>query len=274
MKKATTGVNLDRLGVVMAMTMLSFSLTRIIPASADTQSFSIMGFEIGLTLNLKTLISLITAAMAAVGCDWLVRSHPNFAENQAKGLLGFQHIIAPVFLAFVISVTLNQTLTGIYWWIVFALGGVFFSMILIAEYTIIDNRSQSHPLASMGLVGLSFALFLVMGIATRSLGIRLYLEVIICLISSAMVTSRMFFIRLNGQLPIFWTLVVSLIMAQITAGLHYVGLQPIQFGLLLTGMLYAMDSLICGIVEKKERFALYFEPFAMIFITVIFSILF
>ena len=272
MKKITTGMNLDRLGVVMAMTMLAFSLTWIIPVSADKQSFTILGFQIGLTLNLKTLISVITALMAAVGCDWFVRSHPKFYENQAKGLLGYQHIIAPVFLAFVISVTLNQALTGIYWWIVFALGGILFSLILIAEYAIIDNRSEDHPLAAMGLVGLTFALFLIMSIATRSLQIRLYLEVIICLISSAMVATRMFFIRLKGQLPVFWTLVVSLVMAQIAAGLHYVVLQPIKIGLILTGILYAMVSLICGVVEKKERFSLFFEPFAMIFLIVIISI--
>lgn len=256
----------------MAMTMLAFSLTRIIPFSINSPSFAILGFELGFKVNLKTLISLITATLAAVGCDWLVRSHPKFPENQGKNLLGYQHIIAPVFLAFVISVTLNQTLTGIYWWIVFALGGILFSMILLAEYTIIDNRSQDHPLAAMGLVALSFALFLIMVIATKSLRIRLYIEVIICLISSAMVTSRVFFIRLRGQLPVSWTLAVSLIMAQIAAGLHYVGLQPIQFGLLLTGILYAMISLICGIIEKKERFLLYLEPFTMFFIIVIISI--
>jgi len=272
MKKIPTDVNIDRLGVVMAMTMLAFSLTRIIPVSIDTPSFIILGFETSLKLNLKTLISLITAILAAVGCDWLIRSHPNFPENKAKRLLAYQHIIAPVFLAFVISVTLNQTITGIYWWIVFALGGILFSMILLAEYTIIDNRSLDHPLATMGLVALSFALFLIMVIATKSLQIRLYLEVVICLVSSAMVSSRVFFIRLKGKLPVSWTLAVSLIIAQIAAGLHYVGFKPIQFGLLLTGILYAMVSLICGIVEKKERFLLFLEPFTIFLIIVIISI--
>jgi hypothetical protein len=269
MKKINTGVNLDRLGVVMAMTMLAFSLTRIVPVSADPQSLIIFGIKISLTLNLRTLISLITALLAAVGCDWLVRSHPNFSENQAKGLLGFQHTIAPVFLAFVISVTLNQTLADKYWWTVFALGGVLLSLILIAEFAIIDNQSHDHPLASMAVVALTFTLFLILSIATRSLGTRLYLEVIICLISSAMVSTRTFFIRLKGQFPVIWILIVSLIMAQLTAGLHYIGLEPIQYGLLLTGILYAMVSLVCGVVKKKERFALFLEPFAMITILVI-----
>jgi hypothetical protein len=269
MKRITTGVNLDRLGVVMAMTMLAFSLTRIIPVAADPNSFIIFGIKISLTLNLRTLISMITAILAAVGCDWLVRSHPKFSENHAKGVLGFQHTIAPVFLAFVISVTLNQTLADKYWWTVFALGGVLFSLILMAEFTVIDNRSHDHPLASMALVALAFALFLILSIATRSLGIRLYLEVIICLISSAMVSTRTFFIRLKGQFPAIWILIISLIMAQISAGLHYLGLEPIQYGLLLTGILYAMVSLVCGIVAKKERFALLLEPVAMITILVI-----
>jgi len=260
---------MDRLSVVMAMTMLAFSLTRIIPVTANSQFLKIFGIEIGLTLNLRTLISLITSILAAVGCDWLVRSHPNFGDNQAKGLLGFQHMIAPIFLAFVISVTLNQSLPDIYWWAVFALGGVLFCMILIAEYTIIDNRSHDHPIASMGLVALTFALFLIMSISTKSLGIRLYLEVIICFISSAMVSSRIFFIRLRGQFPGIWILIVSVIMAQIAAGLHYIGLQPIQHGLLLSGILYAMVSLIGGIIAKKERLSLFLEPLAMITLMVI-----
>lgn len=270
MEKEKTGLDIDRLGIIMATTMLAFSLTRVIPVADQALEYGILGIRIPINFNIKTLISIITGLLAAVGSDWIIRSHPDFKEPSNNRFLNYQHLIVPVFSAFVISITLNQALGILEWWIIFALGSIFFGLTLFSEYTIIDQENR-HPFSSIGLVALTFALFVILTIAIRSLGSRVYLEMAIVFIGSFMVSLRVSNIRLQGQTPLEWIIIISVIMAQLAGGLHYISLNPTQFGLVLAGILYAMVSLVCGLKQRKQKLSLLLEPFLMMLVLGIFS---
>ena len=263
MESSHSPFNLERLSVVLATTMLAFSLTRFIPTTDFPFSFNFFSIVFELKFNIGSLLSFVTALMAAVGSHWIVPVQPN-EPGKRNGLRTYQHIIIPLFFALVISITLNQSLENQYWWVVFGLGSLFFGLILWAEYLVKTSIGPRYSLASVGLIALSFALLMILNVALRTNATRLFLELPILAMSIWMVTTRMISLRLNGKFLPRWSLIIVLFFVQIAAALHYMDVSPLQYGLLITGGLYAGISLVCGLAEERKRVGLYLEPVSML----------
>ena len=272
MESPHSPINLERLSVVLATTMLAFSLTRFVPISDLPFSFTLFSSVFELKFNIGSLLSLVTALLAAVGSHWIVTAQPTESAKR-NGLRAFQHIIIPLFFALVISITLNRSLENQYWWVAFGLGSLFFGLILWAEYLVKTSIGPRYSLASVGLIALSFALLMILNVALRTNATRLYLELPILAMSIWMVTTRMISLRLNGKFLPRWSLIIVLFLLQIAAALHYLDISPLQYGFLITGGLYAGISLVCGLVEEKKRVGLYLEPVFMLAIIIILFLL-
>ena len=256
--------DISRLSVIMATITLSLSLTRVIPENANILSLNLFGFFIDLNFDFGSVIAIFTAIMSAAGSHWLVLSHPSQNTLSSKWYSYVRHWIIPVFTAFVITTTLNVMARGNAWWVVFGLGSFLLMMVMIAEYNIVDISNINHPIASVGLIALSFTLYLILAIAIRTADTRLYIGLPVLVLAAGLVCSRTMYLRLHGKWLLEWVAVITLVMSQLIIGFHYLPLKPIQFGIFSLGILYALTSLFCALYEKRERFALLAEPLSML----------
>lgn len=248
----------------MATITLAFSLTRILPEK-ETVFMLRFGFaEFALVFNSGTLVALFTAALAASGSQWIISEHPYLQVRSGKWYEIVSHWIIPIFTSFVVSITLNQMTKGNEWWILFGLGAFLLGLVFIAEYNVADASDVNHPLASVGLISLSFSLFLILTIAVRAANLRLYLTLPILAFAVFMMTLRTMYLRLHGGWKLEMTSIVVLISLMLVAGLHYLPISPIRYGLWVTAIFYAITSLFCGLDEKREAPSIYIEPLSML----------
>ena len=108
--------------------------------------------------------------MAAAGMDWILNDHPH---RKDKNL--FPHLILPALTAAAIGFPLGLLKPGAEWWIILGLGSLLIVLVLLSEYISLEPTDIRYPLALMVLSGTSYSLLLILSIALRSAGIRLYL---------------------------------------------------------------------------------------------------
>ncbi len=269
MRSRDTLPEINRLAIVAAAIMLAFALTQLVSFPAQKFSFNFLGIIIAFFLDFSTIITLLTAGLAATGMDWLIHSHQKAEEYQSRWIF-LRHWIIPVLTTFVIGVALNTFAGTPLWWVSFVLGSLLLMAVFVAEYNVVAVDEVQHPLASVVLTGLSFALYLLLAIALFSANIRLYLRLPILAIGAMMVISRSLYLRLAKWYPL-WAIVCSLIVSEVAVGFHYLPLSPTQFGLLLVGLAYALTSLVTGMIESRVGMAFWAEPVVMLTIMVIVS---
>ncbi len=262
--------DINRFSVVAAVIMLAFALTRWVSFPAQAFSFSVFGIFLAFVLDFNTIIIVLTAALAAAGMDWLLQSDPNLKEQQ-RPFYSVRHWIVPVLTTLVIGVALNSFPAEGVWWVVFLLGSVLLMAVMIAEYHVVDVQTDQHPLATVGLTGLSFALYLLLAVAVFASDLRLYVRLPLIALSGMMVVLRSLYLRV-GVWHYDWAFVVAVMIAELAVGLNYLPISPVQYGLILVGFAYALTSLVSGIKEARHGWSLWLEPVLMLFVLLVISI--
>lgn len=258
--------SIDHLSVVTATILLAYALTAFINFPTRTYDLQLPGFLLTININFMTIISVVVALLAAAGVDWLIGAHPGL-----EGGRRFHHWLIPAFTALVISVPLNNLQISASWWAVLSLGGLLLTAVMIAEYISVDPGDLRFPIARMSLSAMSYALFLVLLIAVRGSGLRLYTVLFAILPAAAVVTAKTLHLRLGGW-NLAWTAGISIVVTQIATGLFYLPLRPIQFGLVLIGIIYALINLAGGIEEKRPFNLIWIEPTLLIVIFIALAI--
>jgi hypothetical protein len=245
----------NRVGVLAAVVLLTYALTRLVNAPEFTLAIQFPGFYFSYALTLGTAMTLMAAGLTASGMDWLLRSHP---AAPGKSLL--EHWLLPALTAFIIGVLLDSLPAGSVWWAAFAVGGGLLISVFLAEYVAVDPGAPLYALASAGLTALSYALFLLFVIALRLAGVRLFLSMPALFIAAGLVTLRTLHLRIGGRWEFPWAVGVGLVSAQLAAGLHYWPLSPLQLGLVLLGPLYGLTSLAYGLSQDVPIRSALIEP--------------
>jgi hypothetical protein len=247
--------DINRFSVVMAMILIAYSLTAVISFPAKSLTLQLPGFLFELNLNFVTLVSILVAALATAGCDWIISDHPIFEEKTR-----WRHWFIPALTAMVIGVPLNILEVSPAWWGVFALGGLLLSMVMVSEYISVDPGDNRSPLAIISLTAVSLALFLTLTIALRGSGSRLYLVLAALAPAGFMVSARSLMLRTSTGLISPWAIGISIVLTGISAGIYYLPLKPIQFGLILTGLLFALIILAGNIEDHRQNQGIWLEP--------------
>jgi len=262
--------DVNRLSVLAAMILLAYAVTRFIDAPTRQIALQLPGFYLEINLNFLTIVSVLAAALAAAGMDWLIRDHPAFTEPNHPRVENqrttFQHWIVPALTAWVIGVPLGYLETGPSWWIVFAMGGALLMLVFVMEYIVVDASDFRHPLATAGLTALSFSLYLLLSITVRSAHLRLYLLLPALVPAAGLVVLRTLYLRLGGRWTYAWSLGIAVVIGQLIIGLHYLPLSPIRFGLLVVAPLYALTSIAEAVSDGRNLRQRIAEPAAMLLI--------
>jgi len=256
--------DVNRLSILTATIMLAYALTRYVNIEPINLGFKFLGVLLSFQIDFKTIVSVLVAALAATGSDWLLRDHPALVGSTRGWRSTLQHWILPGLTAWVIGVPLNSLATSPEWWIVFSMGGVLLVLVFIAEYSVADVVDIRHPAATVGLTALSFALYLILAITVRSADFRLYLMLPALALAVWLVSLRTLYLRLGGKWLFAWASVIAVVVGQIAMALHYWPLSPIRFGLILLGPSYALTSLVGGIEEGRPVQGWLIEPAVML----------
>ena len=270
MQKYKAYPEINRLSIVAAAIMLAFALTQLVSFPERLFSFLIFGVDFEFLLDFQTVIQILTVILAATGMDWLIHSHPDHGNYQGRWAY-IRHWILPVLTTLVIGIALNSFSGGASWWVIFGLGSFFLIAVLIAEYNVVSTDEIQHPLATVGLISLSFGLFLLLAIAVSSANLRLYIRLPILALGLLMVTSRALYLRLGKRL-IIWAAIISLVVSEAAVGLHYLPISPIQYGIWLVGLTYGITAVTVAIHEAREKSSLWLEPLGMLIVVVLVSI--
>lgn len=249
----------NRLSVLAAIILFVYALTPFVNFPPQEVRFALFGIQFNFIFNFHTLVSLLVAALAAVGSEWLVRSHPNLGEQST-----FQHWLLPAFSAWVIDIPLSTIAISAEWWIIFGFGGLFLVLVFVAEYISVDLSDSFHVPASIALSAVSFALYLVLAITVRAANLRLYLLVPALVLPAILICLRTLYLRLNGKWCLEWGAAAAIIIGQITIGMHYLRLSPISFGMVLLGILYALTNAASALEEERPLRTAWIEPAAML----------
>lgn len=235
----------DRMGMLIASVLLTFALSRLIQSPGLTLSLSLPGFYYAFPLTLGSLLTLLAAALTAAGMDWLTREHP-----ASEGRSNREHLLLPTLTAFVLGTPLALLQRSPAWWSGFVFGAVLLTAVCIAEYISIDPTAPSYGFARAGLTAVAYALFLVLVTSLRFSGARMVLIIPYVFIVAGLISLRILHLDGTDRWDFPWALGIGLVCAQIGAGLHYWPLSPIQFGLALTGPLYALTMLSVSLSEN------------------------
>jgi hypothetical protein len=154
----------------------------------------------------------------------------------------------------------------------FLIGGLLLVLVILSEYITVDPDDSRLTVVSIGLSALSLVLFLILAVSIRANGARLYLVIPAIGIGSGLVSLRIFYLRSGRNWQYAWSLCISLLLAQFAAGLHYLPLSPVQFGLLLVGFLYAIISISESVIQNRFSQRVFLEP-AIILIVIIVLVL-
>ena len=235
----------DRLGVLIASVLLTFALTKLIQSPRFTLTITLPGFYFAYPLTLSTVMTILAAALTATGMDWLTRGHPKLEKKS-----NIEHLMLPTLTTFVVGVPLTLLPDGTSWWVGFAFAAVVLVIVFLAEYITIDPSAPSYGFARAGLTALAYALFLILATPLRFSGVRMFLLIPVLFMVAALISLRILHLDGTDHWDFPWAIGISIVCAQIGAGLHYWPLTPIQFGLALTGPLYALTMLSVSLAEN------------------------
>lgn len=248
----------NRLSVVTATILLVYALTPFVNLPGQQIDVQLPGFLFQMRLNFNTIVSILVALMAAAGTDWLLQGHPT-----AAGITRLPNWLLPAFTAWAIGVPLTTLTLRPEWWVVFALGGTLLILVLVAEYIVLDPNDIRHGMASVGLIAVSFALYLILAISIRAASFRLYTILFALTPTVFLVSIRTLYLRNHERWLLSWAAGITLVIGQVAVGLYYLPLSPLRFGLILLGLTYALTSLASGIEEQRSLSVVWIEPVIM-----------
>jgi len=264
----------DRLSIVLAFITLAMGFIYFFPAAGNVPTGNFFGFILNLQFDVYTLLIGFLTILALAGTIWVLQAYPKTqGEKQAFWEL-LPQCILPVMSVFVFSFALRGMERNNVWWVVYAMGSVLFGIILAAEFYAQEINTVHHPLTTIGLIGLSHALFLILAVVAKTIPLRIYVIFPLVFLASGFTALRTIYLRLRGGWRLDYALAIALISGQIAIGLHYFFLNPVQYGLLLTGALYALISLACGFIQRLTRSDLIIEPALMLGLTLIIVFIF
>ncbi len=245
----------DRLSIITATILIAYAAIPFVSIPGWVISLQLPGFLFEMQLNFNTVVSILVAILAAVGTDWLIHGHPH-----QEGKTRLPHWLLPALTAWAIGVPLSTLQISPEWWAVFALGGLLFVLVLVAEYIVVDGNDLRHGPASVGLTAVAFALYLVLAISVRAADLRLYMLLPALVPTVFLVVIRSLYLRSAGRWHGAWAFGISLVVGQAAIGLHYLPLSPLPFGLLLVGLALGLTSLAANVEEGRSPRRVWQEP--------------
>ncbi len=230
----------------MAVILLAYSISPFIKIPNRELNLQLPGFLFLLRVDYSGLVSILSAGLGATGMAWLLQAR----SDELKDGKELEHLLLPALTAWAIGVPLGALEINLQWWAVFVFGGFLLAAVFLSEFIVIDLDDKRSSLAIIGLSAVAYVVYLILCVALRGASIRLYLTLPVYFITAGVINWRVLKLRQKGNNRMHWSIVTALVTTQVAIGLHYLPVQPIQFGLILTGLCYSIT--VFAIAFDKE----------------------
>jgi hypothetical protein len=247
---------IERLSILVAAILLAYALAHFVNLPVSDFAFQLPGLYLSFQINLQLFVSLIVAGLTSAGADWLLRDHPAIQSRRFT----LEHWLLPGLTALVISLPLIQVEPGLAWWIGFVLAGVLITIVLIAEYIVVDANDVRQPAAAATLSAISYTLLLILFVALRVTELRLVFIFPAVFLSVFLVSLRTLNLRLHHHWAFIEAAVIALIVVQWAAAMHYLPFSAVSHGLVLLAPAFAITGLIANLAEEQSLRQALVEP--------------
>jgi hypothetical protein len=247
---------MNRLSILSATIMLAYALTPLIAFPEQILSLRLFGIVFSFRYTFTTVVSILVAALAAIGMIYLLQTHPHFKNKRL-----WQHAILPALTAWAIGLPLNAIQVSLEWWGIFFIGGILLILVFVSEFIIVDPDDSRFPPATVAITVISFTLFFILAIGARTGMLRLYLLLPALVIPIYLIALRTLYLRLGNHWHFTWSVAISLFMGGVVLGLHYFPLSPLSFGFILLGVGYSITTMVSNISMDYHGRLFWVEPF-------------
>ncbi len=254
----------NRLTIVLAFCTLSQAILYIIPQTSSAPVINLFGFLLTFNWSADVLFPIVNGAIALAGANWVLSSHPDRDLNQLSWQNQWWHLVTPALAVLVMSFGLMQMQRNAFWWVVLAFSVLLFLLVTIAEYQVMSPGSPYQLAASSSLIALGHGLFLILAISLNSSTLRVYVQFPLILLAAFFVSFRTLSLRLGQNPRPAWPVCAALIVSEIALALSYTFLNALQYGLIVTGLLYAVAAAAAGLQRGLKGRALFLEPGLML----------
>jgi len=260
---------INRFSILLATLAIFFATQYLIPLETSISGTNMFGFM--LNFDFAGLVPWVLALLCAAGCFWLFVTHPDREMYVGRPWMLLPNVILPSMATLISSTLLMQLERNPFWWVALGISLVVIGVIINAEYQVLGMASDAYKVVAPVLISLSFGLFLALNVSLAASSLRMYVQVLLIFVSAAFVSFRTIHLRTNGQIEISSVLLCSLLVAEIAGAMYYLFLKPIQFALIVSGMLYILTSVV--IIEEPLTRRKLTEPLIMaVMVTVLFLV--
>ncbi len=244
--------DLNRLSITVSTILLAYTLTHFMSIPPQEVGFTLLGIFFSVRINFSTLVSILVAGLTASGSAWLLQDHPARGEYDNTII----HWLLPSLTSLVLMLAVNQLPFNATWWVATAASGLGLILVIIAEYVVLDPSNRFFIPAEMGITALSVVLFLILAISLHATESRLFYRVPVLSAASLLVYLRVVHLRQRGVWALNQGSVPFLLIGELAAGLHYLPVGSIGFGVALAGPLYALIEISDDLPDGEEKIPL------------------
>ena len=225
---------INRFSIILATLATFFAALFLMPREPLNPGANLFGFIIN--FSLIGLVPLVLMLLCIGGCFWLFAANPNREKFVGTPWVMVPNIVLPGLGTLITSTLLIQLERNAVWWVALGLSLLIIGVILNAEYGVLYPEIEDYKVLAPLLTSLAFGLFLAFTISLAASKLRMYVQAFLILIAAIFVAYRTVHLRTNGKESF------SIVLA--CGVFYYLFLTPIQYGLILCGILYILTALM------------------------------
>lgn len=250
---------INRLSIMLATLATFFAALFLLPREPLNPGTNLFGFV--LNFSLVGLVPLVLMSLCAGGCFWLFMTHPGRDKFLKNPWLLTPNVVLPSLATLIISIMLTQLERNPAWWFALGVGLTIIGVILNAEYRVLEPDGDAYRVVAPLLISLAFGLFMAFTISLAASQLRLYIQAVLILLAAGFVAFRTIHLRTKGTGAFSGVFFCGLLCAEIAGAMYYLFLKPVQYGLVVCGVLYLLTSLV--VIEGPLTRRKMIEPLVM-----------
>ena len=205
---------------------------------------------------------MVLMLLSAGGCFWLFLTHPDHEIFKQTPWVLTPHVVLPSLATLITSTVLTQLERNPAWWFALGVGLLIVGVILTAEYRVLTPGEEDYKVVAPLLISLAFGLFLAFTISLAASQLRLYVQAVLILIAAGFVAYRTIHLRSRGEGSFSRVFFCAFLCAEIAGAMYYLFLKPVQYGLIVSGVLYVLTALMA--IEEPLTRRKMVEPLVMV----------
>ena len=233
---------INRFSIILATLATFLAALFLMPREPLNPGTNLFGFII--SVSLIGLVPVVLMLLCVGGCFWLFVANPDREKFVSTPWVMVPNVVLPGLATLITSTLLIQLERNAVWWVALGLSLLVIGVILNAEYGVLYPEVEDYKVLAPLLTSLAFGLFLAFTISLAASQLRMYVQAFLILIAAIFVAFRTIHLRTNGKALFSIVLACGVFCAEIGGAMYYLFLKPIQYGLILFGILYILTALM------------------------------